>query len=156
MMVKRRSVKSLIDNQSGATIVEAAVILPLYFMLVFGILGWGLVLWQVNAMQYAAERSARCSILPQNVQGNRQCGDWSDTTANLIDWIPMISSTSISPNASSGTLPTAARTFQSTRTGTAESYNVNCITISIANPFFTGLANLPNVLRQSYCRPAQN
>lgn len=155
-MVKRRTLPSLIHNQSGATIVEAAVILPLYFALIFGILGWGLVLWQVNALQYAAEKSARCSILPQDLQGNRQCGDWSDVETNFISWIPMIRSTSFSPNASSGTTPTATRTFQSTRTGTTESYNVNCVTISVNNPFAMGLANLPAVLKQSYCRPAQN
>ena len=158
-MVSNTILRKISNSCAGATIVEAALVMPLYFMLVLGVIGWGLVLWEVNSLQYAAEKSARCSVLPTDLQGNRLCVNWSDVDANVIGWIPSISPTSFTPSATAGVAspqPNISRSFQSSRTGTAESYNVNCIEISVPNNFLPNFDHIPNLLQQNFCRPSSS
>lgn len=139
----------LMRSESGASIVEAAVIAPLYFMLVLGILGWGLVMWSINSLQYAAEKSARCSVLPMPYSGSKQCNTYTDVTTNLIDWIPGISSSSVTPASS----PATAQSYVNGSTKTVN-YATNCITVSVANNFVPSLLRV-NTLTQNYCRTVQ-
>jgi len=46
-------------GESGAALVEFTVIMPLFFLMFFGIIEWGLVFFFQNTMQSAAEVAAR-------------------------------------------------------------------------------------------------
>lgn len=50
-------------KSSGVAILEFAIVSALFFMLLLGGIFWGLTMWQLNTLQYASERGARCAIL---------------------------------------------------------------------------------------------
>jgi len=52
-----------IKNTHGASAVEFAIIAPVFFLLLFGAIECGQMLWTQNALQYAVERAARCAII---------------------------------------------------------------------------------------------
>lgn len=64
-MTKRLATKGSLQrrSQSGATMVEFAVASAVFFMLLLGLVLWGMTLWQANTLQYAVERGARCAII---------------------------------------------------------------------------------------------
>lgn len=47
--------------ESGASAVEAGIVLPVFLLLLFGIIELGLMLWTDGSMQYAVEAAARCA-----------------------------------------------------------------------------------------------
>jgi len=55
-----RPLRSAVGDDSGATAVEFAGVLTLFLVLVLGCLHYGLYLWTANALQQAANRTARC------------------------------------------------------------------------------------------------
>jgi Flp pilus assembly protein TadG len=52
-----------ITETHGASAVEFAMIAPVFFLLLFGAIECGQMLWTQNALQYAVERAARCAII---------------------------------------------------------------------------------------------
>jgi hypothetical protein len=46
-------------NESGAALVEFTIIMPLFFLIFFGIIEWGLIFFFQNTMQGAAQVAAR-------------------------------------------------------------------------------------------------
>ena len=53
------------QDQSGAVLVEMAIVLPLLLVLLVGVVDYGLVLREYQILQNAAREGARLSILPQ-------------------------------------------------------------------------------------------
>lgn len=51
----------LAADRRGATLIEFAVLLPLFVLLVFGIMQLGQVFWTQAALQHAVEMAARCA-----------------------------------------------------------------------------------------------
>jgi Flp pilus assembly protein TadG len=47
------------QSESGAALVEFTIIMPLFFLVFFGIIEWGLIFFFQNTMQSAAEVAAR-------------------------------------------------------------------------------------------------
>ena len=139
---------SIGKNTSGATIVEFAVVLPLFFMLTIGIFAWGLALWQINALQYAAERSARCDILPRPTSGTKACGDLNDIGNLSIGWIPGLTTNSFNNSLR------VTRSLPAVNNVVVD-YDVSCVYVQTDNNYIPGYSWLPNFLKQSYCRPRQ-
>ena len=52
---------ALLRDQSGATVVEFALTLPIFIALVFGVIQVGMLLWTKLGMQNAVETAARCA-----------------------------------------------------------------------------------------------
>jgi Flp pilus assembly protein TadG len=48
---------------SGAAAIEAAIILPVYILSIFGVIEFGHMYWTANSMQYAADEAARCNAI---------------------------------------------------------------------------------------------
>ena len=53
--------RRLARHDGGTSLVEFAVVLPLFMMLIFGIMQLGQMLWTLVAMQHAVEMAARCA-----------------------------------------------------------------------------------------------
>src|SRR5260370_7299171 len=53
----------LIRDTQGATLVEFAVTLPLFMLVLFGIIQVGLMLWVQAGLQHGVETAARCASL---------------------------------------------------------------------------------------------
>ena len=60
----------LIEDSRGATAVEFAIIAPVFFLLLFGAIEGGQMLWTQNALQYAVEQAGRCAIFNKATCGN--------------------------------------------------------------------------------------
>lgn len=60
-----RALRSLGRAQDGATLVEFALVAPLFLALLFGTIEFGRVLWTQQALQQTAIAGARCMALPQ-------------------------------------------------------------------------------------------
>jgi Flp pilus assembly protein TadG len=60
--------RMLRDNR-GATAVEFAITAPVFFVLLFGILDGGLLVWTQIGLQHGAEAAARCASINSTVCG---------------------------------------------------------------------------------------
>ena len=47
----------------GAAAIEAAIILPVYILFIFGVVEFGHMYWTANSLQYAADEAARCNAI---------------------------------------------------------------------------------------------
>jgi Flp pilus assembly pilin Flp len=61
--VKKMKKKTLLSSQNGATAVEFAIILPLLLVLIFGIIEFGLFLYNRQVITNAAREGARAGIV---------------------------------------------------------------------------------------------
>ena len=59
----RRRLVSLWRERGGATAVEMAFLLPVFFLFVFGIIEFARVVWTQTALQFASEAAARCAVV---------------------------------------------------------------------------------------------
>jgi Flp pilus assembly protein TadG len=69
-----RSLRGAIAATEGAAVVEAAIVLPIFLLCVFGLTELGRALWIQSVLQYAVEEAARCAAL-----GTANC----NTTPNI-------------------------------------------------------------------------
>lgn len=51
------------QDQQGASAVEFAIIAPVFFLLIFGIIAVGLMFWTQIGLQHGAEMAARCASI---------------------------------------------------------------------------------------------
>jgi hypothetical protein len=63
MQFKKMKINSLLSRQSGATAVEFAVVLPLLLVLIFGIIEFGLFLFNRQVINNAVREAARAGIV---------------------------------------------------------------------------------------------
>jgi hypothetical protein len=64
----------LMGDRTGATAIEAGLLLPLLFALVFGAIEIGRLAWMRNALEFAVSEAARCAVI-----GSAPC----DTSAGV-------------------------------------------------------------------------
>ena len=64
-------------DASGATAVQFAFILPMFVVVIFGIIESGRVMWLQNALSFAVEGAARCAAID-----TKNCG----STAQVQRW----------------------------------------------------------------------
>ena len=73
--IRRRPDAWLLDNR-GTTAIEFALIAPTLFLMLFGCMEFGRMIWTVGALNFAVEEAARCaSVTPAT------CGTASQITA---------------------------------------------------------------------------
>lgn len=58
------------ENCRGAALVEAAIVLPVFILTIFGIIATGLLVWTQLSLNYAVAQAARCAAID-----NDHCGD---------------------------------------------------------------------------------
>ena len=71
---------SLAADRHGGALLEFAVALPVFVMLLFGIFEFGRVLWIENALHYSVQQAARCASINANA-----CGTTSATRIYAAD-----------------------------------------------------------------------
>lgn len=50
-------------DERGATALEFAILAPIFFLLIFGIIAFGLLFWTQVGLQHGAEMAARCASI---------------------------------------------------------------------------------------------
>jgi Flp pilus assembly protein TadG len=63
--------KKLLLNERGATALEFAILAPVFFLLIFGIIEFGVLFWTQVGLQHGVEMAARCASLPTTSQSWR-------------------------------------------------------------------------------------
>ena len=89
-MKKTKSIKNLLKSNRGAVLVEFAIIAPLLFVILFGIIEFGAVLYNqaviTNASREASRFSATYYTNPANADAIRPtCGQVKTYTANYVN-----------------------------------------------------------------------
>jgi TadE-like protein len=67
------------SDQRGTAALEFALTLPIFFMILFGIIGAGLLLWMQLGLQHGAEMAARCASINKSI-----CGSVSDIQSYAV------------------------------------------------------------------------
>jgi len=65
------STEKLLLDERGATALEFAILAPVFFLLIFGIIAFGVLFWTQVGLQHGAEMAARCASLPSTSQSWR-------------------------------------------------------------------------------------
>ena len=74
-------------SEEGATAVEAAIIFSVVFVLMFGIIEFGMALWQWNTMELAVQQAGRWAMI-----NNSDATLIADTKAHMTAILPSASS----------------------------------------------------------------
>jgi Flp pilus assembly protein TadG len=69
----RERLAGLAKACGGATAVETAIVLPVFLLLLFGVIEAGLLFWTQSTLQSAVEAAARCAVVDKT-----NCGSTSD------------------------------------------------------------------------------
>ncbi len=99
------TISKRITSHNGQTLVELAIILPLLFILIFGIIEFGRYMYMKNSVTNAAREGARKAAVTKN--------PWSETTVR--DYVISVSSLPLTTqNITIETIPAASPTNPST------------------------------------------
>ena len=58
-----------VRNKKGATVVECALVFPLFFLLMFGILDFGMYFFVEHTLQFATREGMRLALVGRKLQG---------------------------------------------------------------------------------------
>lgn len=70
-------------SERGQDLIEAALVLPLLLLLIFGIADGSLLIWRYNTIANAAREGARAAILPVTAACDQTCLDGKARSAAL-------------------------------------------------------------------------
>ncbi len=59
----------LARDESGVALIEFSLLLPIFFLLIFGIMEMGQLFWTQTALQHAVEMAARCASVNTTICG---------------------------------------------------------------------------------------
>jgi Flp pilus assembly protein TadG len=77
--------KQIRDDTRGGTIVEYTLTMPLFILLMFGVVQAGILLWTWVGMQHGVEMAARCASVNYNAnQAGLNTGCFSPTAPNAV------------------------------------------------------------------------
>lgn len=83
-------------NKKGTTVVEFALVLPLFFLLIFGIIDFGRYFFVEHTLQYATREGMRLALVGGTL--NDQQGHPMDRTASIIQKIKDNASLAVDPS----------------------------------------------------------
>jgi Flp pilus assembly protein TadG len=79
-------------NERGSAVVEAALVFPVFLMILWGIVGFGVDLGLQQSVTHAASEAARDSISAPTVLGGTNCSAWTtsvtSTVQQALSWLP--------------------------------------------------------------------
>ena len=109
------AVRSFWRAREGNTAVEFAMVAPALFLLIFGTLEFGRLLWTQSSLHYAVEQTARCASVTPSICGtNTQIQTYA---ANTISYLNVGTSTFSSSSTSCGHQISASFNYQFIATG---------------------------------------
>jgi Flp pilus assembly protein TadG len=106
---------ALRQARDGTTAIEFALLAPALFLILFGAIEFGRLLWTQAALHFAVEEAARCASITPSV-----CGTASQVTAyaaNTVTPLTIPSSTFTSTTPSCGHQVSASFSYQFVVTG---------------------------------------
>jgi Flp pilus assembly protein TadG len=101
--------------REGNTAVEFALVAPALFLVIFGTLEFGRLLWTQSSLHYAVEQAARCASVTPSVCGT--ASQIQSYAANTISFLNISSSTFTSTSTSCGHKISASFNYQFIATG---------------------------------------
>lgn len=164
-----------IHNQAGVSLLEFSISAALFFMLLLGAVVWGLNIWEMNTLQYAVERGARCAILPVASNGSKLCGSTTEFAAKsalglsspdgktglVTDQNFTSPDTSLSTGNTIGSEPYSfyPNSSAGTPTGNSTTFYASCVTTQSVGLFSSAMplisaAGTAGTVR--YCRPGND
>ncbi len=121
-------------KQRGATIVEAAFVIPILFMFLLGILEFGRAYNEYQVLTNAAREAARFAVAPTPGSGGQlPCNGASNCAAVqqvAIDWL---NSAGITPSAPPTNTTVTCSSFTNPFTG--NTVNESCTSVTVTAPF---------------------
>ena len=77
-------VRSISRAREGATAVEFALVAPALFLVIFGALEFGRLIWTLSSLHYAVEEAARCASVNPSVCGTAtQIANYAASTVSF-------------------------------------------------------------------------
>jgi Flp pilus assembly protein TadG len=143
--------RRLIRDENGATLVEFAVTLPIFFLLLFGFVQVALMLWAQLGLQHGVEMAARCASLSDASGAIMPTACYTQAggvTANqaTVTAYAAANSWGLNPPATNFSASTSTVTVSA-----SDTYNCNLVTASYP---FTAITYLyPITLTASSCYP---
>ena len=99
-------------DERGATALEFAILAPVFFLLVFGIIAFGLLFWTQVGLQHGAEMAARCASVNTTICPNSNPSAITNYAMQQALGLSLPASTFIYSTSSCGNQVTASYTFQ--------------------------------------------
>jgi Flp pilus assembly protein TadG len=114
------------DLDEGVAVIEAALVLPILFLFVFGIIEFGMALWQWNTMLRAVEQAGRYVMV-----NNASCGvSCAETQMQSV-----LSGASVCTTPTSGQMCVSATTSSGTPSTMTLSAAYSLNFLSLFQPF---------------------
>ena len=66
----RNNARGFLQNLSGSSLAEFALVVPIFFALVFAVIHLSIITWGMTSMHWAAESAARCAAINVPLGGN--------------------------------------------------------------------------------------
>ena len=130
------SIRSMARDRSGTTAVEFALLAPVLFMFLMGILEMGLAFWMQNSLDYSVAEAARCAA------NSSTCGAPNSQTSALV--------TAYAAGISGAALDSSVFTYTYTASPSTCGYKVTAsYPLTLAIPFL----NYSLTLTSSACYP---
>jgi Flp pilus assembly protein TadG len=85
----RRRLVQLLGDRSGASLIEAALVFPVLFAVLFGAIECGRLIWTQLALNYAVEEAARCAeVTPDICKNNQTTADYAQAKVEPLTLPP--------------------------------------------------------------------
>ena len=137
--IKRRKIR-LRRCEAGATAVEAALILPVFLLLLLGLVKFGTALWQWNTMLRAVEHAGRYAMINNNAASFPNCTVTTPTLTSCTEqqMTNILSAASVCTSPSAGEMCVNASTSSGSMTLSA---NYSFSFFGLAAPFTISTQN---------------
>ena len=99
-------------DQQGASAVEFALIAPVFFLFIFGIIAFGIMFWTQVGLQHGAEMAARCASINNTLCPNNNPSAITNYAMQQALGLSLPSSTFTYSTPTCGNQVSASYTFQ--------------------------------------------
>ncbi len=100
------------QDQQGASAVEFALIAPVFFLFIFGIIAFGIMFWTQVGLQHGAEMAARCASINNTLCPNNNPSAITNYAMQQALGLSLPSSTFTYSTPTCGNQVSASYTFQ--------------------------------------------
>jgi Flp pilus assembly protein TadG len=133
-------------REDGASAVEFAILAPLLFMLLFGIIGFGLAFLQVQSIRTAVREGGRYAATGASVSGTQQ-----RVISASTGYIPSGQGSNVIVNPSSGTTPCNNNNIGRLVTVSYDTHNLPGGGVTVRIPLFPDIVMNPTITASFRC-----
>ena len=129
-------------NQSGASLLELAIVASIFFTALFGVLEFGRLLWTHNALRDAARRGARYAVVRKNdaagIAAVKNMVVYGDPNANPATATP------IAPGLTTSNVQVDYVNFNGLQLSARATVSINSYQFKFSVPLIGGTVNMPS------------